>query len=333
MPENNQPSCWVVTEALAGLQSQATGLAAALGLVAEVKSLAKPGAPWKFLPSGFWPSSLALSLCTDDGGLAPPWPDVLITCGRCSVAVALAIRKASGGRTFTVHIQDPHMGGENFDAVIVAAHDALRGPNVLATQGALHRVTREKLAAGHAQFADYFSGLPRPLFSVLVGGGLKGRGIGAQEMRGFAQKLHGLAVASGGALAVTPSRRTGPEIVAALEGALSGVPHRIWDGQGENPYLGMLAHADAIVVTSDSVSMTSEACFTGKPVYVHDFGLRSKRLCRFQAALMEKGVTRALTGAPQDWTPPAMDDMALAVEFLRPRLDVHFKAFSPRCAC
>ena len=40
-----------------------------------------------------------------------------------------------------------------------------------------------------------------------------------------------------------------------------------WDGSGTSPYLGMLALARHIVVTEDSVSMTSEAIATGKPVY------------------------------------------------------------------
>ena len=37
------------------------------------------------------------------------------------------------------------------------------------------------------------------------------------------------------------------------------------DPAAENPYLAALAVADAIVVTCDSVSMTSEAAATGKP--------------------------------------------------------------------
>ena len=39
----------------------------------------------------------------------------------------------------------------------------------------------------------------------------------------------------------------------------------VWDGQGDNPYFGMLALADLIVVTQDSVSMISEAAATTAP--------------------------------------------------------------------
>ena len=42
----------------------------------------------------------------------------------------------------------------------------------------------------------------------------------------------------------------------------------VWDGGGDNPYLALLADADAIFVTPDSVNMASEAAATGRPVYV-----------------------------------------------------------------
>src|SRR5262249_45239559 len=39
-----------------------------------------------------------------------------------------------------------------------------------------------------------------------------------------------------------------------------------------NPYFGMLAAADAIVVTGETMSMLAEACDTLKPVYIFDMG-------------------------------------------------------------
>jgi uncharacterized protein len=46
------------------------------------------------------------------------------------------------------------------------------------------------------------------------------------------------------------------------------VPHCVypWTPDGDNPYQAALALADKFVVTSDSVSMISEALSTGKPV-------------------------------------------------------------------
>ena len=81
---------WVVTpEGLVGCRNQAVGLAEALGLKHVVPEVRKPSSLWQWL-------------LPRNQDLHPPWPDVLISCGRRSVPVSLAIRKASKGRTFTV---------------------------------------------------------------------------------------------------------------------------------------------------------------------------------------------------------------------------------------
>lgn len=71
-------------------------------------------------------------------------------------------------------------------------------------------------------------------------------------------------------LAVTPSRRTAPEAAAALSRRLAPFGAFVWDGGGANPYFGLLALADAIVVTCDSVSMMSEAAATTAPIFIFE---------------------------------------------------------------
>src|SRR3546814_9290061 len=76
----------------------------------------------------------------------------------------------------------------------------------------------------------------------------------------------------------TPSRRTGRRNEEILRRGRAGLPAEIWDGDGENPYFGILALADHVVVTGDSVNMVSEAASTGKPVHVvHLQGSSAKR--------------------------------------------------------
>ena len=48
--------------------------------------------------------------------------------------------------------------------------------------------------------------------------------------------------------------------------------------QHENPYLGYLAGADALVVTGESESMIAEACGTGTPVYIFPLPKRAPDL-------------------------------------------------------
>ena len=72
-----------------------------------------------------------------------------------------------------------------------------------------------------------------------------------------------------GSLLVTTSRRTGTRNIEALKRRFAGNAHvYLYTGEGENPYVGMLACADRIYVTNDSVNMMSEALASGKPVEI-----------------------------------------------------------------
>ena len=70
---------------------------------------------------------------------------------------------------------------------------------------------------------------------------------------------------------VSTSARTHPRAVATLDAVLpSAVRYHYRSGDAQNPYFGMLAWADEIVVTSDSIAMLSEALATTKPVALFD---------------------------------------------------------------
>ena len=62
----------------------------------------------------------------------------------------------------------------------------------------------------------------------------------------------------------------------------------------KNPYPGILGHAVAIVVTSDSVNMASEAAITGKPVLIAEWQAEKGRVKAFHKAMMKAGHTRPL---------------------------------------
>ena len=83
---------------------------------------------------------------------------------------------------------------------------------------------------------------------------------------------------------------------AALAAALAPAGAWVWDGTGENPYFGLLALADAIVVTEDSVSMVSEAVATSAPVLLAPLPGRSRRIARFTGALIAEGRVRPFRG-------------------------------------
>lgn len=302
------------------MENQCVGLAEAIGVTPIRVHTDASRTMWKFLPPSFWPDPLSLK--EGGGRFEAPWPDIIITCGRRSVATSMAIRKASSGKTFTIHIQDPHAPADKFDMLVVPRHDTLRAPNVYVARGALHHVTQEKLNKAAIQFSPALSHLRRPLISVLVGGSNKKQEVSPDVIRDLAEKLKSTARLSGASIAVTPSRRTGKSNEAILAESLRDTSAWVWTGTGDNPYFGLLALADAIVVTADSVSMVSEAAFTGKPVYVYDLEGGSSRLRRFQQDLFDDGITKPFTGAAlENWAYQPLDDTRAVAEIIRKKLE------------
>lgn len=315
---------WVMTDGKPGMENQCLGLAealVALGGEAPVVKRLSPGFPWSSLPPQLWFSPLSTPVSgadEDGGGLSPPWPDILIATGRQTVAPALAIKRASGGATFCIQIQNPAWRLETFDLLAIPKHDRVTGDNVIETFGALHRVTPEKLGAAAEKFRATLAALPRPLIAVLIGGSNRQYRMTEAVTQRLATNLKTLCDDHGAGLAVTASRRTGAENEEHLRAALADAPCWFWDGAGDNPYFGLLGLADAIVVTADSVSMVSEACATGKPVHVIELDGGSAKFARFHEALRGAGITRPFDGTLETWAYDAPDDTArIAAEVVK----------------
>ena len=299
----------ILSEPYAGLQSQAVGLAEAAGLDAGVVDIVARR-PWRWVSARLWPDPLrAVRL--------PDIPDgVILAAGGTAAAVAARLRSASRP---VVQVQHPRMDIGRFDVVVVNRHDGLTGPNVVVTRTALHRVTAARLAAAAAVWGPRFASLPRPLVAVLVGGSNGRFRLDAEVAGGLASQLVAMMRRDRVGVAVTPSRRTSVEAQAALA-AVRPLGGWMWDMTGENPYYGLLALADAIIVTEDSVSMVSEAVATGAPVMIAALPGRSRRIRLFNELLVRDGRVRRFAGRLETWGVAPMDDTGMAGDEVRRRL-------------
>ena len=303
-PSQTSPSpiIWVLTDEVVGHANQSLGVAEALGLPFEARALRY--SPWAALPGALGPGSLIGLDAASRGRLAPPWPTLVIATGRRLGAVARWIKRrarADGMTTHIVQIMDPVQGRDGFDLIAAPAHDRMPlRANLFETIGAPHRITASRLAAAADRWRKKLAALPAPRIAVLVGGATRRRGfppVLAEELGRLASRL---ANAGGGSLLISTSRRTGAAAAEALARAVS-VPayiHR-WgegsDGQGDNPYFAFLALADALIVTGESMSMCSEACATGKPVYIYaPPAIVKPAFTRLHDALYRAGMARPL---------------------------------------
>lgn len=315
---------WVLTDGTIGMQVQCLGLATAAGLTPIVKRI-EPSLLLRLFPRLGEIPGIAASAGGDP--LTPPWPDVVISCGRRTAGAALAIRrKASADAAHAAappllaHIQDPRIDPNVFDLLVVPLHDPARGPTVVNTLGALNPHDPARLAAAAEALDPVIQDLSRPRVAVSVGGSNKRYDFSGEAVARFVSDLRHLAQSSGAALLVATSRRTDSETRKALAEGLADVPGWVWTGEGENPYLGFLGLADAIVVTSDSVNMVSEACATGKPVMVASVETETGRLAAFHDRLRDAGLTRPFAGELEVYNYEPLNETARVGELLREKL-------------
>jgi uncharacterized protein len=303
---------WIISEGLAGLRSQAVGLAEAAGISGEVREL-RPAAPWKWVAAKFWPNPLAAVA----DAVRAPLPSLAIGCGGMAGSVLAALRRKS---MRVVQVQNPRMDISRFDLIIANRHDDLTGPNVFVTRTALHRVTPERLAAEAELWRDRLAPYRRPLVAVLLGGTNGRYRLDRDAGARLAADLATMAERDKVGVVVTPSRRTDPVVTETIRTALAPSGGWVWDFAGENPYFGMLACADLIVVTQDSVSMISEAAATTAPVMVASLPGSWRRQGLFLKPLMDEDRVRPFEGRFATWNVSPLNDTPLAAAEMRCRL-------------
>ncbi|XP_022935405.1 mitochondrial fission protein ELM1-like isoform X1 [Cucurbita moschata] len=276
-------------------------------------------------------------------------PLLVIASGRDTISVASSIKRFAPENVFVVQIQHPRSRLDRFDLVIAPRHDyysltpqaqqqipwLLRrwitpceppGKNVVLTVGALHQADFAALRCAASTWHDELAYLPKPLLVVNIGGPSSNCRYGVDLAKQLATMLQNV-LWSCGSVRISFSRRTPEKISKLLVEEFSTHPKVfIWDGEGPNPHLGHLAWADAFVITADSVSMLSEACSTGKPVYVIGADRCTWKFADFQKSLAEQGVVRPFTGKEvisESWSYSPLNDTADAANRVNSALAAH----------
>lgn len=265
-------------------------------------------------------------------------PLLVVASGRDTISVASSIRQLAPDNVFVVQIQHPRLNLNRFDLVITPCHDYYpltpeaqeqipwflrswitpREPpdsNVVLTVGALHQADSAALRIAASLWHDELALLPKPMLVVNIGGPTRNCQYGEDLAKQLTVMLRNV-LWSCGSLRISFSRRTPEKVSKILLKEFSANPKvYIWDGRGPNPHMGHLAWADAFVITADSVSMLSEACSTGKPVYVVGAERCTWKFAEFQKSLHERGVVRPFTGKEdisETWSYPPLNDSAEA---------------------
>jgi mitochondrial fission protein ELM1 len=280
----------VLLDDRAGNNHQSLGLAEKLGLPFTTRQVT-------YRNGVRIPNRVPLPLClrAEPVQLDTP-PRLIIATGRRLAPVMLALKRRFP-LARTVQIMGPDLPPSRFDLVVLPAHDRpLWGTNILSVPLSLHRVSQATLQQASAP--PFRPEMPRPVIACLVGGDTRAGAFTPAAARALGAQVSHLAAS----LWITTSRRTSPEAARALTDALTVPFHAYhWGDAGENPYMTYLSQADALVVTGDSASMLSEACFPGKPVWIADTGANvSEKMRRMHASVITNGLARRLEEATPD---------------------------------
>jgi uncharacterized protein len=259
---------WCLLGKKAGDNTQVRALAEELGWGYREKQITARS--WELLVHLGRGVTLAGIDLTRSSPLAAPWPDIVISAGRRNEPVARWIRAQSGGRTRLVHIGRPWAALCNWDLVVTTPQYFLPAqPNIVHNNLPLHRPCAEEHKRAGERLQLELAHLPRPWLAVLIGGNSGRFVFTASKGRHLGTLAQELAVAAGGSVLATDSPRTPRAAGDAFAGQLRPPCYCYrWRSAGDNPYQGLLAQADAFVVTGESMSMLGEAAETGKPLYI-----------------------------------------------------------------
>jgi len=314
MPKNKK--IWILTDHRVGNANQARCLASLMGWDGQEHFL-----EYSLLSSA--PNRLPLGLhrLTAEARkkiLASPSPDVIISSGRRTAAIAVEIKKISP-RVKIVQIMHPELSLEHFDAIILPEHDkkpSLAGQkNVIWTAGAISCVKQAMLNAQAKKLRSHYEIKPETeICSMIIGGATRGRSITLHNIDEMMMIALRYAQAHKGLLIISTSRRTTPEVVKHLMAYVEKTSNvRIilytYKHQSEyNPYWGMIASASKVIVTADSISMCSEIANCGKQLFVYGRkNMLTPKHQRFMQSLLNSGLAKDLVFGMRNYKPNAMD--------------------------
>ena len=157
----------------------------------------------------------------------------------------------------------------------------------------LMRTDTQAVSAAAENWKSRLDALPKPVIAVLIGSATRPFRFDAAVTDDLVAQCNKLQDRYGGSLYFSTSRRTSPQIIAALKTRLpEGAQLYQWhQNSTDNPYLALLELADYFVITGDSVSMMIEVADRQKPLAIF-------ALPQFMQGRLWQAIMRRLHAAP-----------------------------------
>ncbi len=288
----------LLTEGMHGMISQVEGMAKGLN-VEYIHKNVRLNFPWNLIPAKLTPISgiiLKDKTYLKENDII----DIIISCGRKSVVPSIILKKKNP-KIFTIHIQDPKVSLDNFDAIVAPEHDDLSGNNIYNSKGAIHYITESEIDTAKTYLMKNINS--EKVVSLILGGPNKYYKFDDDQLINIFNVIKSDFVSKGYRIIVIPSMRT-PQKSIELAVREIGSCGYVVKGVDKQAYLSAYALANYVVVTCDSTSMISEAATSGKPIFVAHMNPKKNnyRFKKFFKLFREMGITRNLGEKVEAWT-------------------------------
>ena len=257
------------------LETQCLGIAEAMDFPAHLYRVSVPWG-WKYIPLWLVPD-IILRVHSTPKPLMSPWPSLVICGGKVGLKIGSYLRKKHN--SFTVAFGST---SSSFHKVVIESCQQGEKRNKIMTLGPLPRIHPEGLLQARQSVYRKMDHLPKPRIGLFL--------EGQEPLLPLIDFLKNFYKKTPFSLMIYEEKLS-EERRKCLAMGFKEIPHLLWDGQGEDPYLGFLAHSETIIVSNSSSLMMAEASSVGKPLFIYPIS----SLDLYVQALIQKGYAALLT--------------------------------------
>lgn len=201
-------------------------------------------------------------------------PDVIVSAGAALVPLNLLLSRENLAKSVVLMKPGFPFNLFHYDLAVIPAHDrGLLPAEHLRIQGVLSGIDLETLETSRRALAPSLRDAERVKLSLFLGGRTRGFRLSLAEVETLFEELERTSERLDGDYVVTTSRRTPESVNHFVENWMREHPRcqlAVIAARDSRPEVvpGMMALADWLLVTEDSLSMISEALSSGKRVVV-----------------------------------------------------------------
>ena len=310
----SKKNCWILSDNLTVHEKQSISLAEKLNINYKLIKIKK---------INFFKRNLSkLFNLEKKKFFKPPYPKIIISCGKSTAYYSKMIKQKAKNKIFSIYIQKPPINLNNFDVVVSPKHDKCKGLNVIETEGALTKINSKYIKNINKKKPPRI--LKEKFISVLIGGDSRHHKITRPILDKIIKNLKSIQEKKKIRIFILISRRTGKKDYLYLKKTLISKNFIfVLPNSKKVSYLNAISFAKAIIVTSDSVSMVTEACSTGKPTYIIDIPTKSKRFSLFIKNLIHLKLAYYLKDSISlKGKKKALNDIDKVVEKIKKRIEI-----------